>query len=83
MVVYSIAERMLNYHTVLLISHASNVMLKILQASLQQNVTESFHMYKQSLEKAEEQRSNCQHSLDHTEMKEIPGKHLLLLHLQC
>ena len=29
-------QRMLNYHTIVLISHASKVMLKILQARLQQ-----------------------------------------------
>ena len=31
-------QRLLNYHTIALISHASKVMLKILQASLQQYV---------------------------------------------
>ena len=31
-----------NYHTIALISHASNVMLKILQARLQQNVNQEF-----------------------------------------
>ena len=31
-------RRMLNYHTIALISHASKVMLKILQARLQQYV---------------------------------------------
>ena len=34
--------------------------------------TEIFQMYKLGLEKAEDQRSNCQHSLDHTESKGIP-----------
>ena len=34
--------------------------------------TENFQMYKLGLEKAEDQRSNCQHSLDHTESKGIP-----------
>ena len=29
-------------------------------------------MYKLDLEKAEEQRSNCQHPLDHRKTKEIP-----------
>ena len=71
---YSVAEKMLNYHTILLVSHTSNVMLKILEATLQQYVTESFQMYKQDLEKVEEQRSNFQHLLDHTEMKEISEK---------
>ena len=32
------AKECLNYHTIALISHASKVMLKILQASLQQHV---------------------------------------------
>ena len=41
-----------NYHTIALISHASKVMLKILQARLQQYV--NFRMFKLILEKAEE-----------------------------
>ena len=41
-----------NYHTVALISHASKVMLKILQARLQQYM--NFQMCKLDLEKAEE-----------------------------
>ena len=43
-----------NYHTIALISHASKVMLKILQASLQQYMNVNFHMFKLVLEKAEE-----------------------------
>ena len=39
-----------NYHTIALISYASKVMLKILQARFQQNL----HMFKLDLEKAEE-----------------------------
>ena len=42
-----------NYHTIVLISHASKVMLKILQASLQQYMTVNFQMFKLVLEKAE------------------------------
>ena len=41
-----------NYHTIALISHASKIMLKILQARLQQYM--NFHMFKLVLEKAEE-----------------------------
>ena len=37
-------------------------------------------MFKLDLEKAEEQRSNCQHLLDHGKSKRIPEKHLLLLY---
>ena len=40
------------YHTIALISHASKVMFKILQARLQQYV--NFQMFKLVLEKAEE-----------------------------
>ena len=45
-------QRMLNYRTITLISHASKVMLKILQARLQQYV--NFQMFKLGLERAEE-----------------------------
>ena len=43
-----------NYRTIVLISHASKVMLKILQARLQQYITMNFQMFKLDLEKAEE-----------------------------
>ena len=43
-----------SYHTVVLISHASEVMLKILQARLQQYVNRELQMFKLVLEKAEE-----------------------------
>ena len=43
-----------NYRTIALISHASKVMLKILQARLQQYVTMNFHMFKLVFKKAEE-----------------------------
>ena len=43
-----------NYYTIALISHASKVMLKILQASLQQYMNVNFQMLKLDLEKAEE-----------------------------
>ena len=45
-----------NYHTVALISHANKLMLKILQARLQQYVNRKLQMYKRDLEKAEEPR---------------------------
>ena len=59
------------------ISHASKVMLKILQVRLQQYITENFQMYKLGLEKAEEPEINCQYSLDHGKGKGIPEKYLL------
>ena len=48
------AKECSNYQTIVLISHASEVILKILQSRLQQYWTKNFQMYKLSLEKAEE-----------------------------
>ena len=48
------AKECSNYHTIALISHTGKVMLKILQASLQQYVNVNFQMFKLVLEKAEE-----------------------------
>ena len=48
------AKECSNYHTIELISYASKVMLKILQARLQQYLNKNFQMYKVDLEKAEE-----------------------------
>ena len=48
------AKKCSTYHTIALISHASKVMLKILQARLQQYVNRELQMFKLILEKAEE-----------------------------
>ena len=48
------AKECSKYHTIALISHASKVMLKILQARLQQYVNCELAMFKLVLEKAEE-----------------------------
>ena len=48
------AKECSNYRTTALISHASKVMLKILQARFQQYVIVNFQMFKLVLEKAEE-----------------------------
>ena len=58
----------------------AKVMLKILQVRLQQCVNQNFQMFKLDLEKAKNQRSNCQHLLDHRKSKRIPEEHLPLLH---
>ena len=47
-------QRMLKLHTIALISHASKVMLKILQARLKLYVNCEFQMFKLDFEKAEE-----------------------------
>ena len=48
------AKECSNYRTTALISHASKVMLKILQARLQQYENQQYVMFKLVLEKAEE-----------------------------
>ena len=48
------AKECSNYHTIILISHASTVTFKILQARLQQYMTMNFQMFKLDLENAEE-----------------------------
>ena len=48
------AKESSNYRTIALISHASKVMLKILQARLQQYLNHELQMFKLVLEKAEE-----------------------------
>ena len=56
-----------NYCTIAPISHAKNVMLKILQARLQQYVncelSDAQAGFKKEIQR--NQRSNCQHFLDH------------------
>ena len=48
------AKEYSNYLTIVLISCASKVMLKILQARLQQYMNENLQIYKLNFEKAEE-----------------------------
>ena len=72
-----------NVCTIALISHASKVMLKILQGRLQQYVNCELPDIQAGLEKAKDQRSNCQHPLDPRKSKGIPEKHLLLFHGLC
>ena len=87
-----------NYHTIALISHASQVMVKILQARLQQYMNFEFPWtceltwtvnlhelvtFKLDLERQRNQRSNCQHPLDHRKRKRISEKHLFLLYWLC
>ena len=59
------AKECSDYHTITLISHTSKAMLKIFQVRFQQYITVNFQMYKLDLERQRNQRSNCQHLLDH------------------
>ena len=45
--------------------------------------TENFQMFKLDLKRQRNQRSNCQHPLDHRISKRVPEKHLLLLYWLC
>ena len=57
------------------------VMLKILQARLQQYVNHELPDVQAGFKKDKRnQRSNCQHLLDHRKSKRVPEKHLLLLY---
>ena len=66
------AKECANYHTVALISHASKVMLKILQARLQQYM--NFQMCKLDLEKAEEPEVKLPTSLQSLKKQESSRK---------
>ena len=48
------AKEYSNYHTIVLISHSSNILLKILQARLHSTSIKDFQMFKLDLEKSEE-----------------------------
>ena len=74
------AKECSNYRTIALISHASKVILKILQARLQQYVNQELPDVQAGFRSQRNQRSNCQHLLDQRKSKRIPEKHLLLLH---
>ena len=50
-----------NYHTIALISHTSKVLLKILQAKLQQFVNHELQIFKLDLEEAEEPEIKLTH----------------------
>ena len=74
------AEECSNYHTIVLISHASKVVLKILQARLQNYVNQELPNVQAGFRKGRgNQRLNWQHPLDHREGKGIPEKHLFLI----
>ena len=63
-----------NCNTTALISHASKVMLKILQASLQQFMNQEIPDAQAGFESQRNQRWNCQHVLDHRKSKRVPLK---------
>ena len=68
-----------NYRTIVLISHSSKVMLKILQDRLQQYMTFYFQMFEVDLEKEEETEIKLPTFL-RTLKERIPEKLLFLLY---
>ena len=73
-----------NYQIIVLISHANKVMLKILQARLQQHLNQELPDVKAGFRKDKRNhRSNCQYPLDYRKSKGIPEKHLFLLQWLC
>ena len=77
------AKECSNYCTAILISHASKVMLKILQARLQQYMNCELPEVQAAFRRQKNQRSNCQHLLDHWKKKRVSEIHLLLLYWLC
>ena len=73
------AKECSNYYKIALISHASKVMLKIIQTRLQKHMNWELPNVQAEFRKGAVTR-DCQHSLDHRESKGIPEKHLHWLH---
>ena len=75
------AKECSNYCTIALISHANKVMLKILQARLQQYVNHELPEFQAGFRKGKRTRVQiAQHPLDHQKSKRVLEKHLILLY---
>ena len=78
------AKECSNYCTIALISHASNVMLKILQARLQQYVNRELPDIQAGFRKGRGTRDQIANiPLDHGKSKRVPENHLFLLYWLC
>ena len=74
------AKESSDYLTIVLISHASKVMIKIHQARLQQCKSMNVQMFKLDLEKVEEPETKLPTSVGSSKKQEFQKKHLLLLY---
>ena len=75
------AKEFSNYRTIALSSHASKVMLKVLQARLQWYVNWEIPDVQAGFRKRQrKQRSKSQYPLDHRKNKRVLEKYLLLLY---
>ena len=77
------AKECSNYHTIVLISHASKVMLKISKTGFNSTLTDNFQIFKLVLEKAEEPEIKLSTSVGSSEKQRVPEKHLLPLYCLC
>ena len=74
------AKECSNYHTIALISHASKVMLKILQARLQQYMNRELPDVQAGFRKGRETRVQIANIRWIMKKARVPEKHLLLLY---
>ena len=74
------AKESSNYCTIALISHASKVMLKILQARLQQYMNSELPDVQAGFRKAEEPEIKLATSAGSSRSKRVPKEHLFLLY---
>ena len=77
------AKEYSNYHLITLISHASKVMLKILQARCQQYVNHELPEFQAGFRKDRGTRDQIANILDHQKSKRVPEKHIFLLYWLC
>ena len=77
------AKECSNYHTIVLISHASKVMLKILQARFQQYMTSELPDVQAGFRKGRGTRDQIANIHRIIEKARVPEKHLLLLYRLC
>ena len=72
------AKECSNYCTIALISHTSKLMLKILQARLQQYM--NFQLIYLDLEKAEDPEIKLPTSVGSSKSERVPEKHIFVLY---
>ena len=74
------AKECSNYRTIALISHAREIMFKILQTRLQQYVNHELPDVQIGFRKGREVRDQIANILDHRKRKRVPEEYLLLLY---
>ena len=77
------AKKCSNYHTIVLISHTSKVMLKILQARLQQYMNHELPDVQAGFRKGRGRRDQIANIHWNIEKAWVPEKHLFLLYWLC